>query len=555
MKLRKRVAGGESGAGLIMAILLSLLLTAIGTTMIISANTEQLIAGNERDAERALFASKAGLAYGFQLYADSAVIPTTPGAAFTSGTVSTPLDGASFSGTITDLSSVMLSGALYKILSTGVYNQARRTTELVFQQVPDASKYGYMAFSAVTLHNHSGLSGPWFKIKSTIYSNGSVSVPPSLTIDGSIVAATNVTTSAGSTITGSVFANSVTNAGTIKGIARTLTAVTAEPSTFATPNRVDAYGNKYIWFSGLSTPGAISGTAALLGNSTHTIATGEVFNYSIFNKDGTLNLTPDLNVIASVAPPMLDYVGMHDEAHTNAPARGGDDTFFTTPAALYTYLSSKKVTETVGGKTVTTIKVGTAAIPQFIYVEGAVAITLNPTAGSDSGGTFKAHGLQIEGGIYASNGITLNGATQAEFTSTVGGYPTGYNTISINGLPYCLPAVIAYPEPATGYNPAWKPTDTPVISSIAKGTGDFSMSSKSAEGFALLNGLTYSGGQTHLHHTQSAQELITFNGAELGSVLHNCDFMAFTYIPDVRCTRFLISNGGTPQIVSYREIR
>ena len=50
-------------------------------------------------------------------------------------------------------------------------------------------------------------------------------------------------------------------------------------------------------------------------------------------------------------------------------------------------------------------------------------------------------------------------------------------------------------------------------------------------------------------------ELIRFNGAELAYKVHNCDFFEFTYDPLVRCSGFLEADPGTPQVVSYREIR
>jgi hypothetical protein len=31
--------------------------------------------------------------------------------------------------------------------------------------------------------------------------------------------------------------------------------------------------------------------------------------------------------------------------------------------------------------------------------------------------------------------------------------------------------------------------------------------------------------------------------------------MWFTYDPNVRCTKFLLSAAGTPEVVSYRELR
>ena len=65
----------------------------------------------------------------------------------------------------------------------------------------------------------------------------------------------------------------------------------------------------------------------------------------------------------------------------------------------------------------------------------------------------------------------------------------------------------------------------------------------------------YSQSTTHIHHTDSVNELVTFNGAELGYELHNCDYFQFTYDKAVGCTKFLATQGGTPQLISYREIR
>jgi len=61
--------------------------------------------------------------------------------------------------------------------------------------------------------------------------------------------------------------------------------------------------------------------------------------------------------------------------------------------------------------------------------------------------------------------------------------------------------------------------------------------------------------EIHLHHTSDPRELIRFNGAELAWKIHNCDYFWFTYDPLVRCTRFLLTSNGTPEIVSYREVR
>ena len=72
----------QRGSTLIMVILLSLLVSAIGGTMLMMSNADHQIAGNERDAEIALFASRAGAHYAFQQFQEGLLTPTSGGAAF-----------------------------------------------------------------------------------------------------------------------------------------------------------------------------------------------------------------------------------------------------------------------------------------------------------------------------------------------------------------------------------------------------------------------------------------------------------------------------------------
>ena len=112
--------------------------------------------------------------------------------------------------------------------------------------------------------------------------------------------------------------------------------------------------------------------------------------------------------------------------------------------------------------------------------------------------------------------------------------------------------IIAYEQPATGTPDTWTPALTPAIGDGSK----IEMKSVNPHGgFVLLNGMTYSQKDTHLHHTKSALELIRFNGAELGFKIHNCDYFHFTYDPNVGCTKFVVAGEGTPSIVSFREVR
>src|SRR5437867_8834390 len=92
--------GNEGGSALIIVILLALVVTALCTTMLITSNTDRMISTNERDSERALFASKSGLNYAFNRYKNSVLTASTAGTSFDSfvTAVSTPLDGGAFTG-------------------------------------------------------------------------------------------------------------------------------------------------------------------------------------------------------------------------------------------------------------------------------------------------------------------------------------------------------------------------------------------------------------------------------------------------------------------------
>jgi cytoskeletal protein CcmA (bactofilin family) len=530
-----------------MVILLSLIVSAIGGTMLMMSNADHQIAANERDAERALFAAKAGVNYAFHLFQEGLITPTSGGAAFNSfaSSVGTPLKDADFTGRIFDLSSTLAQGQLFSIQSTGTYNRASRTTEVVFQIVPESFKFGYMAFSEATLHNHSGLAGPSFRIESTIMSNGSVDVPKSITIDGTIVSSGDVSIDTGSTVTRDIFANDVSNSGTIGGKVRLLTSVADLPASAVSWDRVDSFGNKYEWLNGNSSPGGFSGTAPAGGTSSYTIQDDDDFLYNIFNRNGFLLPDPDVNVTKYVPPPQVDYAGMKAEADLNDP------TYFTSQADAVNYLISKKVAETIGGRNVTTVRVGTADAPEFLYIDDDFELTLDPGGSDDAGSAeIAADGIFIEGGIYVSGSFDFDGP---DFMNAVPQYPLppDYYMLSINALPHCYPALLVYEEPSVAGTPAtWTPDDTPPM-----GGGSSLKMSGGTEGPSYFNGVVLGQADIHLHHTSDPRELIRFNGAELSWKIHNCDYFWFSYDPQVRCTRFLLTSNGTPEIVSYREVR
>jgi hypothetical protein len=469
--------------------------------------------------------------------------------------VAAPLKGAEFTGTIYDISTS--AGKVYRVESTGRFNKGMRTTELVFQIIPEAFKYGYMAFNEATLHNHTGLSGPTFQIDSTIFSNGNVLVPQDITLNGSIVAGGAVIVETGAIIERDVFAHSLDHSGTIQGRAKMITAVSLLDPAASTYDRIDVLGSKYDWYNSASTPGLVTGGGTITGGqSSYTIQDGDEFDYSIFRRDGRLVLNPDINVVKYVPPPMIDYQAMKAEADKD------DATYFTSMTDAMNYLASKKVTETISGKTVTTIRVGTPADPEFIYVDDDFLLTLCPTvatpapllcpaADTPAAGILNADGFDLEGGIYVSGNFTFNGPS---YDSTLYPAPPDYYSLRINALDHCFPVIVTYPEPSSGTIASWTPSDTPVMTG-SQSNLEIKSDVSPHEGFVSLAGLTYSEGNTHIHHTESVDELVTFVGAELGYKVHNCDWFQFSYDPNVRCTQFLVAGEGVPEAVSFREVR
>jgi hypothetical protein len=533
-------------------ILLTLIGSAIGGTMLLMSNADHRIAANERDAERALAAARAGVSYGYSLFDQGLIVPSSSGTAFNSfaTSVATPLEGEEFTGlafaNLLTSTGTSAGGQLYRIQATGTYRSSQRTVSMVFQLVPEAFKYGYAAFNEATLHNHSNLAGPTFKIQSTIFSNGDVSVPNGLTIDGTIVSDGSVTIGSGSTITRDIFADSVSNAGTIQGKVTRLTSVVALPATATTWARKDSFGNKYNWYNGNSTPGTYGGSGTLVGaNTAYTIQNNDDFQSDIFTPQGQLLLDPDLNVTRYIAPPQVDYAAMKAEADLNDP------TYFTSTTAAVTYLISKKVTETIGGKVLTTVKVGTPTRPEFLYIIGDLKLDVKPGNTDNAGsGVIQADGISIEGGIYITGDFDYDGANMV---LAANGYPAppDYYMLRINALPYCYPALLAYSQPTLGTVATWKPTNTPVMGSGSQ----INMSANGTEGPTLFNGVVFSQSDIHLHHTSNAKEVIRMNGSEMAWKIHNCDYFWFSYDPAVRCTRFLVTDEGTPQVVSMHEVR
>lgn len=536
----------QRGSALILVLFLSVVVSAIGATLLMTSGSDHRLAANERDAERALYAAHAGINYAYDLYAQNLLAPTEAGSAFNSfaTAVDAALNGGEFTGALFDISAITGS-SLYRIESTGTFGNATRTVELTFQKISDVFRYGYVGFEKVTLHNHSGYAGPDFRIESTILTNGDAEVPEDVTIDGAIVALGDVKIKAGAVITGGIFANKLENAGTVQGSAKMLTSVERLPDSATTWNRLDNEGNKYAWYDGNSTPGAASGNAALGGTTSYTIQNGEAFDFELFTRTGTLLPSPNVNVNIYAKAPLLDYAAMYAEALKN------DMTYFATAADAMNYFITKKVVETIGGRTMTSIRVGTPAKPEFIYVDDDFEVTLAPGGGDDPGtSTLDADGLFIEGGLYVSGNFNFDGPNMV---TAVPAYPVppNYYMLSINALPYCYPALLVYAEPASGVITDWEPSDTPAIG----GGPNLDMKAEGDEGPVYWNGVIYNQGDVHLHHTKDAKELIRMNGAELGGSLHNCDFLAFTYDPKIQCTKFLTTDGGTAEVVAYREIR
>ena len=66
---RKKTGGTERGVALVIALLVLLLITAVGMGMIIMSNTETNVSANFRDEQTAYFAAKAGIEEGQRIAA------------------------------------------------------------------------------------------------------------------------------------------------------------------------------------------------------------------------------------------------------------------------------------------------------------------------------------------------------------------------------------------------------------------------------------------------------------------------------------------------------
>ena len=547
-----KMRAGEHGSALLIALFLALIISGLCTTLILTSGSNHLVAGYERDRDRALFAAKAGLNYGYYLFLQGQITPTPEGAPFDSfdDQIQSPLEGATFAGRIH-----AEGDRLYRMVVTGNYNRSNRTAELVFETSAGFYQYGFVGFNEVQLHVHSPYPHESFEIKTTVFSNDRMEMNSPIKLDGTIVASGALTVDAGSPssrITGDVFGYRVDNGGVIEGDVRFVGSVDGASGP---ADIVDQYGNPYVWYRGRNNPDSfVSGSGSVQGSvSRHVVDDGEVFEFSIFNEDGTLASDPALNVVRYMPPPKLDYAAMKAEADLNQP------TYFSNTFLATKYLASKKVVEVVGGQTLTTVKIGTPSAPEFIYVDDDLPLTFDPAAPVEGfgQGIVRADGLHIEGGIYTSGDFSFSGRV---FTAPAR-HPEGYDQLRINALPYCLPAIIAYGEPTHGTISTWTPDDTPPMmlgnQSRIEVRSHHVGPIRQREGSVHINGLTYAEFESHFHHVSDAVEMVTMNGAQLAYLIHDCDHFKFTYDPAVTCTRFLDveQGGGAPSIVSYRELR
>ena len=395
----------------------------------------------------------------------------------------------------------------------------------------DVFNYGLVAFHEAALHHHSGLAADDFQVDRAIVSNGDVSIGELLAIDDGIVAAGAVHVDQGAVVARDIFANGVRNDGAIAGRVKLLAAVAGLPPGALKWDLQDKFGNQYSWYNDAGEPGSYDGSGTLAGRRTeYTITDGEEFVHSVFEPDGSPLEHPDLNVIRAMVPPDIDYVAMKAEADRN------DATYFTSQAQALSYLISHKVEETIDGKDVTTIRIGSVDAPEFLYVDDDLGIKLVHSGADDiQGGVIVADGIHLEGGLYVSGSFDFEPAEVPE-----GAYPKDYDALRVHALPYHFPAIITYPQPCgvgCRFDRTWRPSDTPAMTGIRS-----SLSFKAHETSGLsLDGVVYTEWEAHMHATASSDGArIRVNGALLAFDIHVCDYFKLHYEKAIARTRFLV---------------
>jgi len=411
------------------------------------------------------------------------------------------------------------------------------------QVIPEWFKYGIVAFDRAQLHNHSGYARDSFLVDGAIFSNGDLSIGYALRVVDRVVATGTVHISRYANVDRDVFANVVQNYGTINGPVKLLAAVKDVPRDAQNWDLTDNLGNKHRWHNDSREPGAYDGPGEIAEEPTeYSIQDGERFADSIFEPDGTPLENPDLNVVHYVAPPVLDYVAMKIEAERN------ENTYFTSQAQAISYLIAHKVSETVDGEEITTIRVGSMESPEFLYIDDDFDLELAREGDDDViEGVINADAFHLEGGIYVSGTFDFRPSD-----APTGADIADHYALRINALPYCYPALITYPQPCgigCRFDRYWQPRDTPMITgnySTARFRGGNPAGPKSA----LLNGVIYASGEIHMHATHDEAQAIDVNGALLAFKIHVCDYFQLRHEKAIACTRFL-----TPRAESARGAR
>ncbi|MEM7245316.1 MAG: PilX N-terminal domain-containing pilus assembly protein [Acidobacteriota bacterium] len=503
----------EQGSALVLVLLFSLVVTAIGMTLLVESNTEHRISANERDSERARFAAHAGFAWAYERATNELLDATVGGTDFTSAEggpddvaadmthVLEALGDSSFEGTLFDTSDVVEGLTSFRIEVLGRHGRAQRRLTMDYQILPEQIPYGVTGFGGFSFFSRALSGGASInsggyqpRVDSSVYGSQGIRADVGWNISGHLVGGRNATLGAhfagpapmgtspmsvGSSLSygadrpSQVYVSSLNAASpahdvTIWGDVRFRRTVEADDSA-GTPITNPEDGITYYTRDLASGPPTDSGIPSIYvveGEQDDVVIPEDAdappvpaFVTDLFGRDGRPLVDPSLNVIVIPEPPLLQYAGMFELARGWEPdidedARlnpGGNGLFFNTGPDFLAWLANQDPLSPIGSGDYRVMQVGTLDAPAFIYIAGDLDLEL--TGSLDAMGTPDQEPAPTAADMTLDRFLLYGGMYVAgNVTLTGPEYVSPAQPqpqIEIVSLPFCLPALVAHREPAT----------------------------------------------------------------------------------------------------------